>query len=121
MKITKEWLKKEGACADGFKWFIAKYPDGVDHKDLYVAAQEIDKGWGYWLLGHIGGTEFGIRCAMKVYFEPVWVQWANDWLSGKDRSAGSARAAGPRPGARGLRSRPGPDRGRRPGRRSWNR
>ena len=93
MKITKEWLKKKEACREGYKWFCKNYPDGVDHKKLYAALQSIDKDWGYWLLGHMGGTEFGIRCGMAVYSELSWTQWANDWLSGKDRSAEAARAA----------------------------
>ena len=93
MKITKEWLKKEEACREGIKWFIENYPDEVDHKELYRALQVKHKGWGYWLIGHIGGAEFGIRCGLAVYFEPTWVQWANDWLSGKDRSAWAATKA----------------------------
>jgi len=93
MKITKEWLKKEEACREGIKWFIENYPDEVDHKELYVALQVKHKDWGYWLLGEIGGAEFGIRCAMQIYFEPSWTQWANDWLSGKDRAATKAAEA----------------------------
>ena len=30
--------------------------------------------------------EFGIRVVKKVYPEPEWNQWANDWLTGKDRT-----------------------------------
>jgi uncharacterized protein YjbI with pentapeptide repeats len=37
--------------------------------------------------------EFAIRVAMKVYFAPAWVKWANGWLDGTDRSKGSATAA----------------------------
>ena len=29
---------------------------------------------------------FGILCAREVYKEEKWVNWANNWLSGKDRS-----------------------------------
>ncbi len=36
---------------------------------------------------------FGILCAMESYHEPGWVQWAEDWLSGKDRTAGAAAEA----------------------------
>ena len=35
---------------------------------------------------------FGILCAMEVYKEPKWTKWADDWLSGKDRSRKSAAA-----------------------------
>ena len=38
---------------------------------------------------------FGILCSLEVYHEEKYVKWANDWLSGKDRSytAAYARAA----------------------------
>ena len=29
---------------------------------------------------------FGILCALEVYKEPRFVEWANNWLNGKDRS-----------------------------------
>ena len=93
MKITKEWLKGKEACIEGYKWFCENYPTGTDHKELYRALQVKHKDWGYWLIVHIGGAEFGIRCAMAIYSEPTWVQWANDWLSGKDRAAEAAWAA----------------------------
>jgi hypothetical protein len=35
---------------------------------------------------------FGIYSALKVYKEEPFVKWANDWLSGKDRSKESARS-----------------------------
>lgn len=37
-------------------------------------------------------VKFAILCALEVYKEKSFVKWANDWLSGKDRteSAGSA-------------------------------
>src|SRR3990167_1746146 len=37
--------------------------------------------------------EIAIKCTLAVYKEASFVQWANDCLSGKDRSKGSARAA----------------------------
>lgn len=36
---------------------------------------------------------FAIRVALVVYQEPGFVKWANDWLSGKDRSKQAAEAA----------------------------
>jgi hypothetical protein len=33
---------------------------------------------------------FAILCAMKVYKEPTWNQWAHAWLTGADRSAEAA-------------------------------
>ncbi|MFQ5622422.1 MAG: hypothetical protein ACE5FS_03400 [Paracoccaceae bacterium] len=37
-------------------------------------------------------TKFGILAAKAVYHEPKWNRWAEDWLSGKDRSARAVRA-----------------------------
>ena len=36
---------------------------------------------------------FAILCAKEVYKDPEWSAWANEWLSGKDRTRESARAA----------------------------
>ena len=36
---------------------------------------------------------FGIYCALEVYHEKSFVRWAEDWLSGKDRSYAAAHAA----------------------------
>lgn len=36
---------------------------------------------------------FGILCTLKVYKEKTFVKWAEDWLSGKDRSEESANLA----------------------------
>ncbi len=38
-------------------------------------------------------VEIAIRCALTVYSNPSFVLWANNWLSGKDRSAAAAAAA----------------------------
>ena len=38
-------------------------------------------------------VRFGILFALKVCNVPQWDTWANNWLSGKDRSAGAAVAA----------------------------
>ena len=38
-------------------------------------------------------TAFGILCVLEVYEEETFVEWANNWLSGKDRSRESASAA----------------------------
>jgi len=35
---------------------------------------------------------FGILCAKEVYKEEKWNQWANNWLSGKDRSKDASAA-----------------------------
>ena len=36
---------------------------------------------------------FAILCAMAVYKDQTWTDWANNWLSGKDRSAATAAVA----------------------------
>jgi len=36
---------------------------------------------------------FGILCSLEGYKEPKYVQWANNWLSGNDRSRYTADAA----------------------------
>jgi hypothetical protein len=36
---------------------------------------------------------FAILCAMAVYKDQTWTDWANNWLSGKDRSAATAVVA----------------------------
>ena len=38
-------------------------------------------------------VEFAIRCALQVYKDESFVQWANQWLEGTDRSREAARAA----------------------------
>ncbi len=38
-------------------------------------------------------VEFAIRCALEVYNDSSFVAWANNWISGKDRSAAAVRAA----------------------------
>ena len=42
---------------------------------------------------HEQRIKFGILCAMQVCKDKKWRQWAEDWLSGKDRSSESAYAA----------------------------
>jgi len=38
-------------------------------------------------------VKFGILCALEVYREKKFVQWAENWLSGKDRSLFAAQEA----------------------------
>lgn len=38
-------------------------------------------------------VRFGILCAREVTDNPEWLEWAHNWLSGKDRSEGAALAA----------------------------
>lgn len=38
-------------------------------------------------------VEIAIRCALAVSHDPEFVEWANKWLSGEDRSRGAAEEA----------------------------
>ena len=38
-------------------------------------------------------VRFAIMCSLKVYHDPGYVAWAENWLSGKDRSEAAAQAA----------------------------
>ena len=38
-------------------------------------------------------VRFAILCALEIYSDPLFVQWAGDWLSGKDRTEMAAWAA----------------------------
>ena len=35
-------------------------------------------------------VKFAILCALKVYYDPAFVKWANGWLDGSDRSTKAA-------------------------------
>jgi len=37
---------------------------------------------------------FGILCALEVYKDPAFIEWANAWLRGDDRSVRSSEVAG---------------------------
>jgi hypothetical protein len=37
--------------------------------------------------------KIAILCTMEIYKEEQFTRWANDWLSGKDRSVGTARSS----------------------------
>jgi hypothetical protein len=93
--ITKEWLKSEESYSRklDLDWFNDNYPDGGDHKEVYLALENVDKQCGYWLLGHIGKTEFAIKVAMEVYKEDSFTVWANNWLNYIDRTELSAATA----------------------------
>lgn len=38
-------------------------------------------------------VRFAILCALEVYHDSAWVTWANNWLSGADRTSATARTA----------------------------
>ena len=44
-------------------------------------------------ISNVQRVRFAILCAKKVYKEKEWNEWADKWLSGKDRTAKSATSA----------------------------
>ncbi len=49
LQITKDWLKPHSPCADGFRWFIDKFPQGGQFGEVYAALRVdrryIDSNW----------------------------------------------------------------------------
>ena len=49
MKITKDLLKKWGACTDGYKWYVNKFPQGAKYSEVNKALRDDkrynDSGW----------------------------------------------------------------------------
>ena len=37
MNITKTWLKPHSPCADGYRWFLEKFPQGGPFGEVYAA------------------------------------------------------------------------------------
>jgi hypothetical protein len=48
-------------------------------------------------------VEIAIRCALTVHSDPTYQRWADDWISGRDRSAEAAWAAEQAAWGRGRR------------------
>ena len=48
MKITKEWLKKEGACREGIEWF-EKFNETESEIIIKQLAAENKPLWAHWL------------------------------------------------------------------------
>jgi len=50
--ITKDCLKEWSACADGYRWFLEKFPDGGEFATVYKALikdkRSIDADWLIW-------------------------------------------------------------------------
>jgi len=55
MFITKDLLQEKGACQSGTRWFLEKFPNGVDYQDLLNAlAAENNIEWAQWVLQNFG-------------------------------------------------------------------
>jgi hypothetical protein len=51
MKITKQWLKKESACSEGYQYFLSKHTNSFDASELLknlIADKKYP--WGIWIL-----------------------------------------------------------------------
>ena len=40
LQITKDRIKSWGACSDGYRWFLAKFPDGGQFSDVHSSLIE---------------------------------------------------------------------------------
>ena len=92
---TLKRLRKNNACARGYD-LIASHvgPDFGGDIDLLTILEVNGLDDCIWAFRATdGGTElatlFAIKCARRVYDEPSWNKWADDWESGKDRSEAS--------------------------------
>lgn len=54
MKITKEWLRRRGACSSGLEYFVKKYPRGLTlTREKLVRAFVRDEAYALWLLNRL--------------------------------------------------------------------
>ena len=101
MIITIEQLKQKKACAEGIAWFKERYENSINRSvltnDLITAKKY---GWFKWMIEHLCDDieverkiEMAIKCALVVYQEEPFVDWANSWLSGINRDRSAAKAA----------------------------
>ena len=56
LMVTKDRVKGWSACADGYRWFLEKFPQGGEFAEVYAALQA-DKRYedSGWLLDHVFG------------------------------------------------------------------
>ena len=54
MKITKDLLKKWGACTDGYKWYVSKFPQAASYSEVNKALRD-DKRYedSIWLTNRV--------------------------------------------------------------------
>ena len=101
MIITIEQLKQKKACAEGIVWFKKQYGNSINRavltNDLITAKKY---GWFKWMIKYLCDDielerkiEMGIKCALVVYTEESFVDWANNWLSGINRDKSAAWSA----------------------------
>jgi hypothetical protein len=50
MEITKKWLDKQGACADGVEWFIESKFEGIEGIALVKKTMKKKMDWANWLV-----------------------------------------------------------------------
>jgi len=101
MIITIEQLKQADACAECIVWFEKQYGNSINRT---VLVNDLINAKKYnllkWMIKYLGDDieverkiEMGIKCALVVYTEESFVDWANSWLSGINRDRSAAWAA----------------------------
>jgi hypothetical protein len=77
------------------KLFIIETDDyiGSDGKKCWSKSQTLISNIPLPIITSEQLCEFAIRCAILVYKNPTYILWANQWLSGINRSADAADAA----------------------------
>lgn len=60
-QITKERLKEWSACADGYRWFLEKFPQGGQYADVYTALVNDGRCDG---AGWLADRAFALMCTV---------------------------------------------------------
>ena len=64
MEITKKWLDKQGACADGVKWFVESKFEGIEGIALVKKTMKKKMDWANWLVVRLMTHDQQIRYAI---------------------------------------------------------
>ena len=54
MFLSPDLVRNSSACKPGYKWFLEKYPNGGESKDVF--SHRMDEGylsWAAWFAGHL--------------------------------------------------------------------
>lgn len=57
MKITLDWLRSKGACAEGMQAVAERFPDGAEVAELAEWLQSTNLSWLAWLRDHLSVAE----------------------------------------------------------------
>ncbi|HDT2313519.1 TPA: hypothetical protein QHK82_003476, partial [Citrobacter koseri] len=100
MQITKEQVKAWHACTDGFRWFLAKFPQGGAYADVHgalIADKRFDDA--RWLVDkmyrtHLDKAEFiqaETAATDKMVGELTSMEHPSDQVEGENSSGDDAR------------------------------